>query len=175
MTATQTSLSPAQISKMKEIMKDPIKWSQVFVRTFDSVKKEEGPWIARWYQAEMMRDNSLKKVYRCGRRTGKTETMIFEMLWKIYTRRNYRCLTITPYENQVRLQFQRIRELIDVSPLLKGEIVSFTKNPYILLLKNNSAIFGFTTGASSGNGAASVRGQRADSIYLDEVDQRKVA
>ena len=32
----------------------------------------------------------------------------------------------------------------------------------MIKLKNNSAILGFTTGASSGGGAASVRGQRAD-------------
>jgi replicative DNA helicase len=170
MNAEKSVLSPAQVEKMKEIVRDPVKWSQVFVVTYDSVLKKETPWIARWYQSEMLKDTSLKKVYRCGRRTGKTETMILDMLWRIFTRRNYRCLTITPYENQVRLQFQRIRELIDISPLLKAEVVSMTKNPYALTLKNNSSIFGFTTGASSGNGAASVRGQRCDWLYLDEVD-----
>lgn len=170
MSIERAMLSPAQVEKMKEIMRDPVKWAQVFVRTYDGAKKCETAWTARWYQAEMLRDPSLKKVLRQGRRTGKTESMVLDMLWRSFTRRNYRCLTVTPYENQVRLQFQRLRELIDASPLLKAEVVSMTKNPYAIVFKNQSAIFGFTTGASSGSGAASIRGQRADWIYMDEVD-----
>ena len=54
--------------------------------------------------------------------------------------------------------------------MLKAEVVSMTKNPYAIHFKNHSAIFGFTTGASSGQGAASIRGQRADHVYMDEVD-----
>ena len=41
---------------------------------------------------------------------------------------------------------------------------------YTVELKNGSTILGFTTGASSGSGAASIRGQRADAIYMDEID-----
>lgn len=167
---SKNKMTPVELKKLKEIVADPVKWTQVFLTTFDGALKREVPWTARWYQAEMLRDNSLKKVYRCGRRTGKTETMVVDMLWRAFTRRNYRCLTITPYENQVRLQFQRIRELIESSPLLKAEVVSMTKNPYQVTFKNNSAIFGFTTGASSGNAGASIRGQRADWLYLDECD-----
>lgn len=170
MSVERTTLSPAQIEKMKAIMRDPAKWAQVFLRTYDGAKKCETAWTARWYQCEALRDSSLKKVLRQGRRTGKTEVMVVDMLWRAYTRRNYRCLTVTPYENQVRLQFQRLRELIDASPLVKSEVVSMTKNPYAITFKNHSAIFGFTTGASSGSGAASIRGQRADMIYMDEVD-----
>ena len=40
-------------------------------RTYDNALKKYTPWTARWYQAEMLRDKSRKKVYRCGRRTGK--------------------------------------------------------------------------------------------------------
>lgn len=170
MSSDKCNLTPTQIAKMKEIMLDPVKWAQVFVVTYDGAKKRETAWTARWYQVEALRDKSLKKVLRQGRRTGKTEVMVIDMLWRAFTRRNYRCLTVTPYENQVRLQFQRLRELIEASPLLKAEVTSMTKNPYAIHFKNHSAIFGFTTGASSGSGAASIRGQRADQIYMDEVD-----
>lgn len=170
MGSDKCNLTPTQIAKMKEIMLDPVKWAQVFVVTYDGAKKCETAWTARWYQVEALRDKSLKKVLRQGRRTGKTEVMVIDMLWRAFTRRNYRCLTVTPYENQVRLQFQRLRELIEASPLLKAEVTSMTKNPYAIHFKNHSAIFGFTTGASSGSGAASIRGQRADQIYMDEVD-----
>lgn len=56
--------------KLQKIFSDPVLWSQAFLKTFNPKKKIDEPWTARWYQAEMLRDNSLKKVYRCGRRTG---------------------------------------------------------------------------------------------------------
>lgn len=159
---TVQNLSKIETRKLLEIMNDPVKWAQIFVNTFDPVQKKIVPWTARWYQVEMLRDKSVKKVARCGRRTGKTETMVIDMLHRVYTNPNYRCLVVTPYENQVRLIFMRLFELIEVSPLLKQEIKNKTKSPYQLIIKNNSAILGFTTGAASGSGGASIRGQRAD-------------
>lgn len=99
-----------------------------------------------------------------------TETMVVDALHKVYTTPHYRVLFVTPYENQVRMIFTRIKELIEASPLLKPEVVRSTQNPFQLVLKNGSAILGFTTGASSGSGAPSIRGQRADYIFMDEVD-----
>lgn len=99
-----------------------------------------------------------------------TETMVVDALHKVYTMPHYRVLFVTPYENQVRMIFMRIKELIEASPLLKPEVVRSTQNPFQLVLKNGSAILGFTTGASSGSGAPSIRGQRADYIFMDEVD-----
>lgn len=64
-------MSPVERKKFKEIVQDPVLWAKVFVKTFDPVKKKVVPWTARWYQVEMLRDKSLKKVARCGRRTGK--------------------------------------------------------------------------------------------------------
>ena len=163
-------LTPTEAKRIQEIMDDPVKWAQVFVRIFDPVQKKVVPWVARWYQAEMLHDQSLKKVARCGRRTGKTETMCLDSLWRTAKNRNYRCLFITPYENQVRLIFRRLQEIINGSPMLKKEVVKMTNNPYQIVFKNDSAIMGFTTGASSGNGGASIRGQRSDYIYIDECD-----
>ena len=162
--------SKADQIKLARIMKDPVAWAQAFLRTYDSSTGKVGPWKARWYQVEMMSDKSKKRVYRCGRRTGKTETMVVESLFHVCTKRNFRVLIVTPYETQVRLAFMRLNELIQESPVVKSMIISNTKNPYMIKLSNESAILGFTTGASSGGGAASVRGQRADLIVMDEVD-----
>lgn len=96
----------------------------------------------------------------------KTETMVVDMLWRAMTNRNYRIVVVTPYENQIRLIFMRINEILRTSPLVSNEIESNTKNPFIIKFKNQSAIVGFT----AGNDAASVRGQKADWLYLDEVD-----
>lgn len=64
------SISNVEAKSLNIIMQDPVKWAQVFIKTFDAVKKEVVPWVARWYQVSMLRDESVKKVARCGRRTG---------------------------------------------------------------------------------------------------------
>ena len=156
--------------KLAKIMRDPVAWAQAFLRTFDPNSGKIVPWKARWYQVEMLQDNSKKRVYRCGRRTGKTETMVVESLFHVCTKKNFRVLIVTPYETQVRLAFMRLNELIQESPVVSSMVVSNTKNPYLIKMSNDSAILGFTTGASSGGGAASIRGQRADLIVMDEVD-----
>ena len=94
--------------------------------------------------------------------THNTETMVVESLFHVCTKKNFRVLIITPYENQVRLAFMRLNELIKESPIVSSMVLSNTKNPYMIKMNNESAILGFTTGASSGGGAASIRGQRAD-------------
>ena len=88
--------------------------------------------------------------------------MVVESLFHVCTKKNFRVLIITPYENQVRLAFMRLNELIKESPVVSSMVLSNTKNPYMIKMNNESAILGFTTGASSGGGAASIRGQRAD-------------
>lgn len=160
------SMSPVERKAFMEIVNDPIKWAQAFLRSFNPATKKVEPWVARWYQVEMMRDQSVKKVYRCGRRIGKTETMVVEMLHQAFSKRNFRILMAAPFENQIRNMFTRLNELIKESPLLKQEIVRSTKNPYCIEFKNGSMILGFT----AGDDAASIRGQRADWIYIDEID-----
>ena len=93
--------------------------------------------------------------------------MCIEGLHRVFTQKNFRVLFVTPYENQVRLIFMRLKELINESPLLKNDVYNMTMNPYMIKFKNGSALIGFTTGAASNNSASSVRGQRGDMIILD--------
>ena len=65
-------MSPIEKELFKEVLKDPVKWAQAFLTIFNPVTKKEEPWKARWYQSQMLRDHSIKKVYRCGRRTGRS-------------------------------------------------------------------------------------------------------
>ena len=82
--------------------------------------------------------------------------MVVDALHKVFIENSRRVLFIDPYENQVRLIFKRIRELINESPYLK-EDCTITFNPYELKVKSTkSSIMGFTTGASSGNEGASI-------------------
>lgn len=98
-------LSPVERKKLLEIAKDPVKWAQACLRTFNPSTKKVEPWTARWYQVEMLRDKSVKKVYRCGRRIGKClpgDTRIFNPLTgeritvkELYDKGNAHLLTMT--------------------------------------------------------------------------------
>ena len=103
--------------------------------------------------------------------TGKSETMVVEALWHTNTNKNFTHMFVTPYENQIRLLFDRMKELIHNSPLLKIHMTRCVNHPYRIEFDNGSKIIGFTTGASSGSGGASLRGQRCDWISLDEMDE----
>ena len=98
--------------------------------------------------------------------THNTETMVVEMLYQACNNKNFRVLMAAPYENQIRNMFTRLNELIAESPLVKAQVVKSTKNPYQIVFENGSMILGFTTG----DDASSIRGQRADWIYIDEID-----
>ena len=98
----------------------------------------------------------------------KTETMVIDMLWRAFTNKNYIVLIVTPYENQIALIFSRMLEIAQTSPLIKGAIVNSTKSPFKLVFDNGSRILGFT----AGNDGSSIRGQKCDWLYLDEVDQK---
>lgn len=151
-----------------DIRKDPVKWA------YWKLKDPKGnPWKARWYQKKMIdgiMDGDRRIAARMGRRVGKTETMVVYCLWYAFHHKNARLLIATPYEHQVRLIFMRLNELIDDCEELVNSIKTRTKNPFIVQFNNGSSIMGFTVGATSGNAGASVRGQRADFIFMDEID-----
>jgi hypothetical protein len=75
------ALSKIEKEKIQKVFDDPVLWAKAHVLTYDQALKKIVPWTARWYQAEMLRDKSRKKVYRCGRRTGKClpgDVLIFD-------------------------------------------------------------------------------------------------
>lgn len=152
----------------KEIRSDPVKWAMW------KLKDPKGrSWKARWYQKKMIHGimtGDRRIAARMGRRVGKTETMVIFCLWYAFHHKNSRLLVATPYEHQVRLIFMRLAELVRDCDELNAS-VNITKNPFIASFGNGSKIMGFTAGANSGSQAgASVRGQRADWLFLDEVD-----
>ncbi len=99
-----------------------------------------------------------------------TEVMVVFALWYAFHNKNARLLFATPYENQVRLIFMRLNELINDCSELEISLKRRTSNPFIIEFNNGSAIMGFTVGATKGQAGASVRGQRADFIFIDEID-----
>lgn len=54
----------------KDILQNPVLWAKACLITVDNKTKKQGPWNARWYQAETLMDKSKQKVLRWGRRLG---------------------------------------------------------------------------------------------------------
>lgn len=152
--------------EMIEIFTDPCKWA--------SHHLGEAP---RWYQEDILRHPHNRKVLRCGRRIGKTWTMTAHMLWVAFTcngglkqKTGATCIVATPYESQIREIYDQIKTFIDNNDVLKASVKSMTKNPFNVEFHNKSRIKLFTAGTRSGAEGGSLRGQKADWIYMDEVD-----
>ncbi len=124
----------------------------------------------RDYQEIMVKCTATKKIFRLGRRAGKTNSLLIPALHTAFTSPNKKILLFTPFEDQIELFFRRIEEWMLVSKSLKTSIKRFIKDPFIAEFGNGSFIRGFTTGAKSGHGAAQARGQEADIVILDEAD-----
>jgi replicative DNA helicase len=152
-------LTPQDLDLITKVLIDPVAFAKYH---FD--------WDARWYQAKMLKNQSLRKVSRCGRRVGKTDAMCVDMIWRAFTNNDYQILVATPYETQVKVIFDRIRALIKKSPEVQGSIKSDRKHPDRIIFKNGSILAGFTAGTKSGSGGGSMRGQTANFLYLDEMD-----
>ncbi|MDD3412454.1 MAG: terminase family protein [Lachnospiraceae bacterium] len=136
------------------------------------------------YQEDILRCSSKRKVLRCGRRLGKSETMIMWALFRMYNyspkQKRYDPVTgeyvkgfstimfVAPYLSQVKDFFSRLREYVYGNPELAAEVESDVSTPFFRMeLKSGMKILGFSAGS---NGAASLRGQKADFIILDEMD-----
>jgi replicative DNA helicase len=152
--------------EMIEIMSDPAKWAAHHLG--------EPP---RWYQEEILKHPHHRKILRCGRRIGKTWTMTAHMLWVAFTcnggkniKKGATCLVATPYDSQAREIFDQLKTFIENNPILAQSVDTMTKNPYLIKFKNNSRIKLFTAGTRSGAEGGSMRGQKADWLYLDEMD-----
>lgn len=148
------------------VTNSPVLWAKVYLN-----------WTCRDYQFPILLEGKTAKqlVLRLGRRLGKTDSMCVLIWWYAYTQLNkgpneqYNILILTPYETQVDLIFDRLKQLLEGSPLLESMISRSIHHRYEL--SNGSIITGLTAGASGGsNGSNNTRGQRADLIILDEVD-----
>lgn len=157
-------LSPEE-RMVYQYTRDPVIWAKVM---FD--------YEARWYQMELLRCTSQKKVARCGRRVGKTDALAVKILHASYTKpgrkpnERYTVLVICPYEKQVEVIFRRIREFIGQCPELKNSIKRDVANPHQIEFDNMATIIGVSAGVRTGAKADQIRGQDADFLALDEAD-----
>ena len=159
---------------------DPVYWAWKFM-----------DWVPRWskdrtscYQGDMLRCTSPRKVYRAGRRIGKSECMAIAMLHYITTHsasdrslaatgydRTGKILLYTPRKAQAGEIFDRFEELIDRSAPIQNAISRYIKNPLRLQFAAGGRILSHTAGSGQkGTGNITVRGAGANVIVLDELD-----
>ena len=150
------------------VTNSPILWAKVYLN-----------WTCRDYQFPILMEGKRAKqlVLRLGRRLGKTDSMCILIWWYAYTQLNkgpneqYNILILTPYETQVDLIFDRLKQLLQGSPLLESMVTRSIHHRYEL--SNGTIITGLTAGASGGTGGSNnTRGQRAD---YQSVFERKIA
>lgn len=166
----KASMTNEEVEVVK-LVKDPVAFAS---RYFN--------WHARTHQELMLRCQSKKKVLRWGRRAGKSESIVIETIWHALTKNvqtvdprtgevgtsGLKILVIAPFESQVINFFEMINKFIDRSPECADARKLYRKSPHHHLeFKNGCTIKGFTTGS---NEAASVRGQDAHILIMDECD-----
>ena len=150
----------AEQQRQIHIAKDPCRWAKHFLGA-----------ETRVYQTIILRDPSLRKVLRAGRRLGKTYTMAIYLLHYSYTHRDGRCLVIAPMKTQVELIYQEINRLAAKNGIVSGSVTRKVTSPQFMIeFSNGSTIRFFTSGMRSGGKSDVARGQEAHIIVLDEMD-----
>jgi hypothetical protein len=126
--------------KQIHIAKDPCRWAKHFLQA-----------DTRVYQTLILRDPSLRKVLRAGRRLGKTFSMAIYLLHYSYTHKDGRSLVIAPMKTQVELIYQEILRLASKSEIVTNSITRKVTSPqFMIQFSNGSTIRFFTSGMRSG-------------------------
>ena len=125
--------------------------------------------MPRWYQEQFLRCSARRKTIRAGRRIGKSQGITMGLLHKMLTTEKYYVLVVAPYDAQAEEIYVKAKQILNNLNEPYDEIVESAKESpnYQIKLRNGSRLRCFTAGSS---GAAQVRGQPANLIYIDEVD-----
>lgn len=176
----EEELSAEEIELGKALM-DPVIWCETHLRNPD---KPEEFLQFRTYQRDAVRYQPIgtwdeekgkvvwtrkKKLYRWGRRVGKSVTLMAEVLWLANTLKNYKIIFIAPFEDQIRDCWGTMRQMMQDS-IFPTRIV---EKPFIMEFANGSWIKGMIGGAKQkqkeGRGSSG-RGKGCDCIAVVEMD-----
>ena len=161
---------------------NPAAWAAANIQVFDKESGVRGPFLTRGasaenivkyslpetsdrYQEAMIRCTARRSVYRCGRRLGKTWTLIAKIAYKMFSTDNVEVMVIAPSKTQVETIFDLLLEFIDQTPELAKCLVNRRKSPhYYIDLTNGAKMTGYVSGSDA------VRGKRCDIMVVDEAD-----
>lgn len=123
------------------------------------------------YQILMLRHPNTRKVFRAGRRLGKTAVLAMMLLHYSFTTREGRCLVMAPMKSHVKLIYEEALKFASNSEIVQSAIHKSLKSPqYEIYFTNGATIKFFTTGLKTGARSDVARGQEAHLIVLDEMD-----
>jgi len=120
----------------------------------------------RPYQAAIMNDPGRRKILRLGRQIGKSMSIGILAVWEAYLFGQSKILVVCPRQTHVNNIFKEIRYFVDHDERLKNEVIGITKQPHEITFRNGSYIRGLTAGTA----AAGIRGQVANTLFVDEAD-----
>ena len=119
-------------------------------------------------QSSFLRDNSNNRIFFCSRRSGKTLTLIIDLLQKAFFNPNQHVGLIAPTLKQATAFADVMNDMILRSPLIQTSFI--TNNKFSKQLSNLSRISFQTAGAKSGQQEDSgLVGQGFHVLYLDEI------
>jgi len=161
----EATMTDEQLDMLKAT-RDKVEFAKQFIRLPGDI-----PWIARWYQENVLRCTSRRKVLRIGRRTGKTDSVCVEILYKLFTNKDKKIFVTGPQKIHVEEIFIRLRSFIAAHPMLRDSVVRDVKAPYYeIKIRNGSRVRGVPAGAKGKKEGLAGRGQDADDIYVEEMD-----
>lgn len=160
-----TSLSPEELEHFSEVLEDPLKFAESFI--IDPITLT--PYKPNYVQREINKKKKRHLVIRVHRRGGKSDYLCILAIHASTINRSYITLVVCPDQDKVANIFNRIRELVNASPLLAGLITQDSRNPETITFSNGARIVGKTTGASNAVKGRGLRSKAADLILADEV------
>lgn len=153
-------------NKMKLILKksyqDPVFFAEHFFKDtqMQYYKLED-------QQKLFLRDRAPYKILFCSRRSGKTLTMLLDMMHKAFFQRNQKLVLLSPTLDQAREFASVFSDMILRAPYLRSSFI--VDNKLDKQLDNGSRIAFKTAGAASGQAEnSSVVGSGVNVLYLDE-------
>ena len=148
---------------LKQSYKDPVKFAYYFLRN-----EELKPYKLEPQQKLFLRDQSPYKILFCSRRSGKTLSMIVDMLHKAFFNKNQHITLLGPTNDQAKTFAESFNDMILRSPIIQSSFI--VRNKRDSQLDNGSRIAFASAGAASGRKEdSSIVGSGVNVLYIDEA------
>lgn len=148
---------------LKKSKKDPVFFGEHFL---NNVKMQN--YVLEDQQKLFLRDTNPYKILFCSRRSGKTLTMIIDLLHKAFFRPNQQIALIAPTLEQSKTFANVFNDMVLRSPILQSSFI--VSNKLDKQLQNGSRIAFKTAGAASGKKEDSnLVGSGLNTLYIDEA------
>lgn len=152
--------------KMQIILKKSFRDPAYFANKFLKNENLE-PYVLEDQQKLFLRDRSPYKILFCSRRSGKTLSMIIDILHKAFFRKNQHLILLSPTGDQAKTFAEVFSDMILRSPSIQSSFIVKNKRDY--QLDNGSRIAFKSAGAQSGKKEdSSVVGSGVNTLYIDE-------